>query len=68
MEIGILLVVHLLSALVWVGGMFFAYVVSVPQHGALLNPSNGYSFGPSFFTILQMGLAAVVLLLAVGTE
>ena len=56
MEIGILLVVHLLSALVWVGGMFFAYVVLRPSMGAVLNPRTAKLWS-AFFNDSQMGLA-----------
>jgi len=36
---GLLLTIHLLSAVIWVGGMFFAYICLRPVAGALLEPN-----------------------------
>lgn len=67
MEIGILLVVHLLSALVWVGGMFFAYVVLRPSMGAVAQPIERLQLWSVVFQrFFRWVWLAVVLLLASG--
>lgn len=67
MEIGILLVVHLLSAVVWVGGMFFAYVVLRPSMGEVSQPLDRLKLWSRVFQrFFRWVWLAVILLLTSG--
>jgi uncharacterized membrane protein len=59
-------VIHLLSALVWVGGMFFAYVVLRPAAGALDPPQRLQLWAAVFGRFFPWVWAAIILLLLTG--
>lgn len=58
---------HLLAAVIWVGGMFFAYVALRPVAGSLLEPPLRLSLWAQVFArFFPWVWAAVVVLLASG--
>jgi len=61
----ILLTVHLLAAVIWVGGMFFAYVCLRPVAGSLLSPPERLSLWQGvfkrFFNWVWLAVAALIL-------
>jgi uncharacterized membrane protein len=62
----IALIVHALSAVVWVGGMFFAYVVLRPAAGVLEGGPRLVLWSGVFERFFAWIIAAIVLLLASG--
>jgi uncharacterized membrane protein len=63
----IALALHVLSAVVWVGGMFFAYMVLRPVTGALLDPPKRLELWTQVFErFFRWVWAAVALLLGTG--
>ena len=63
----IALTLHLLSAVIWVGGMFFAYVAQRPVAAALLEPPLRLPlWSQTFARFFPWVWAAVVLLPATG--
>jgi len=58
--------IHLLAALIWVGGMFFAYVVLRPAAVEILNPPERLSLWRSVFRrfFIWVWIAIVVLLVS----
>jgi len=67
MELGILLLLHALASVVWVGGMFFAFIILRPASAAVLEPPSRlrlwYRVLARFFAWVWV---AVVLILATG--
>ena len=64
---GVAVSLHLLSAVVWLGGMFFAYVVLRPVSGALLDPPARLKLWSSVFArFFPWVWAAAVTLLVTG--
>lgn len=61
----LLLTIHLLSAVIWVGGMFFAYVCLRPVAAALLEPPVRLSLWAGvfrkFFLWVWIAIAALIL-------
>lgn len=59
------LMLHLLSAVVWVGGMFFAYMVLRPVAAGLLEPSLRLTLWSRVFTLFfpWVGFAVLTLLI-----
>jgi uncharacterized membrane protein len=64
--ISVALALHLLGAVVWVGGMFAAYVCLRPATGALEPPQRLALWRDFFKTFLPWVWVSVVLLLATG--
>jgi uncharacterized membrane protein len=62
----VLVALHILSALVWVGGMFFAYLVLRPSAGPLEAPDRLALWRRVFGRFFPWVWASVVLLLATG--
>ncbi|MGR9107441.1 MAG: CopD family protein [Gammaproteobacteria bacterium] len=63
----IAIVLHLLSAIVWVGGMFFAYMVLRPSAGQLLEPAQRLPLWSEVFRRFFMWVwIAIFVLLASG--
>src|SRR5215831_4598180 len=62
----IALILHILSAVVWVGGMFFALVVLRPATGPLDPPGRLALWQRVFDGFFPWVIAAIVLLLASG--
>lgn len=60
------LIVHVLSAMVWVGGMFFALLVLRPATGLLEPPVRLELWGRVFGGFFPWVIAAIALLLASG--
>jgi uncharacterized membrane protein len=60
------IVLHVLSAVVWVGGMAFAYVVLRPAAGALDAAARLRLWRDVFASFLPIVMACVLLLLASG--
>lgn len=64
---GIALLLHLLAAVVWVGGMFFAYVVLRPVAAAQLEPPARLTLWVGVFKVFfPWVFAAIVTLLLTG--
>ena len=64
---GIALLLHLLAAVVWVGGMFFAYVVLRPVEAAQLEPPARLTLWAGVFkAFFPWVFAAIVTLLLTG--
>lgn len=64
---GIALLLHLLAAVVWVGGMFFAYVVLRPVAAAQLEPPARLTLWAGVFKVFfPWVFAAIVTLLLTG--
>ncbi len=62
-----LLFLHLLSAIIWVGGMFFAYFCLRPAAGKVLEPSNRLPLWVATFSrFLKFTAVAVVVIIATG--
>lgn len=64
--IALAIVLHLLSAVIWVGGMFFAYIVLRPAMGALEPPQRLGLWAGVFKRFFPWVWAAILLLLASG--
>jgi uncharacterized membrane protein len=62
----VLVALHVLSALVWVGGMFFAYLVLRPSAGPLEPPARLALWRRVFDRFFPWVWASVALLLATG--
>ena len=62
----ILVALHALAAVVWVGGMFFAYVVLRPSAGPLETPARLQLWRRVFRRFFPWVWASIVLLLASG--
>jgi len=63
----ILITLHLLSAVIWVGGMFFAYMVLRPTAAAQLEPPTRLKLWAGTFSLFfPFVWAAVILLPATG--
>jgi uncharacterized membrane protein len=62
----VLIILHILSALVWVGGMFFAYLVLRPSAGPLEPPARLALWRRVFGRFFPWVWASVALLLATG--
>jgi uncharacterized membrane protein len=62
----ILVVLHVLAAVIWVGGMFFAYVVLRPSAGQLDRPSRLALWRGVFSRFFPWVWASIALLLASG--
>jgi uncharacterized membrane protein len=62
----IALILHVLSAIVWIGGMFFALIVLRPASGPLEPPARLALWGRVFGRFFPWVFAAVVLLLISG--
>ena len=62
----ILVALHALAAVIWVGGMFFAYNVQRPAAGALDAPVRLGLWGRTFARFFQWVWGAVAVLLATG--
>ena len=62
----VLAALHLLSALVWVGGMFFAYLVLRPSAGPLEPPERLALWRRVFGRFFPWVWASIALLLATG--
>jgi uncharacterized membrane protein len=62
----VLVALHILSALVWVGGMFFAYLVLRPSVGPLEPPARLALWRRVFGRFFPWVWVSVVLLLATG--
>ena len=63
----LLLLLHLLSAMAWIGGMFFAYFCLRPAAAEVLQPPQRLPLWPATFArFLPYVAVAVVLLLASG--
>ena len=62
----VLVVLHILSAVVWVGGMFFAYQVLRPSAGPLEPPARLALWRRVFGRFFPWVWASVVVLLATG--
>jgi uncharacterized membrane protein len=60
------LIIHAVSAVVWVGGMFFALLVLRPATGALEPPVRLALWSRVFDSFFRWVIAAIVLLLASG--
>jgi len=60
------LIIHTVSAVVWVGGMFFALLVLRPATGALDPPVRLALWSRVFDSFFRWVIAAIVLLLASG--
>jgi uncharacterized membrane protein len=60
------LIIHTVSAVVWVGGMFFALLVLRPATGALEPPVRLVLWSRVFDSFFRWVIAAIVLLLASG--
>jgi uncharacterized membrane protein len=60
------LIIHTVSAVVWVGGMFFALLVLRPATGALEPPVRLVLWSRVFDGFFRWVIAAIVLLLASG--
>ncbi len=60
------LTLHVLAAIVWVGGMFFAYLVLRPASGMLEPPARLELWARVFGRFFAWVFAAIVLLLASG--
>ena len=58
--------VHMLAAIVWVGGMFFAYVALRPASGALEPPARLGLWARTFANFFPWVWASIVILLASG--
>ena len=65
MELRLALLLHLLSAVVWVGGMFFAYMALRPAAATTLEPPQRLSLWGAVFSRFfpWVGLAIALLLL-----
>jgi uncharacterized membrane protein len=57
---------HALAAVVWVGGMFFAYNVQRPSAGPLEAPARLALWGRTFARFFQWVWGSIVVLLATG--
>jgi len=66
MSFALATVIHLLSAVIWVGGMFFAYIVLRPAAGALDPPQRLSLWAAVFARFFPWVWAAVMLLLLTG--
>ena len=67
MTLKILLLLHLVSAMVWVGGMFFAYFCLRPAAVAVLEPAQRLPlWAATFQRFLRYAAIAVLLLLFSG--
>ncbi len=66
MDLPIALTAHVLSAIVWVGGMFFAYFVVRPSAGKLLDAPNRLILWSALFKLFfrWVWLAIILLLLS----
>lgn len=51
----IALALHVLAVTVWVGGMFFAYMILRPVAASQLQPPNAYPFGSMFLAVSFLG-------------
>ncbi len=58
---------HMLAAIVWVGGMFFAYVCLRPAAGPLAPPDRQQLWARTFERFFRWVWAAIVLLPLTGT-
>jgi uncharacterized membrane protein len=64
---GIALILHILAAVIWVGGMFFAYLVLRPAAAAQLQPPERLSLWANVFArFFPWVFAAIALLLLTG--
>ena len=64
---GIALILHILAAVIWVGGMFFAYVVLRPVAAGQLEPPARLTLWAGVFkTFFPWVFAAIAILLASG--
>ena len=66
MLIALAITLHVLSAVIWVGGMFFAYMVLRPPAGALEPPQRLTLWAGVFGRFFPWVWAAVILLLLSG--
>lgn len=67
MTSAVALALHVLAAVVWVGGMFFAYVVLRPASGGVLEPPQRLELWAQVFErFFRWVWVAVVVLLATG--
>ncbi len=63
-----LILLHLLSAIVWIGGMFFAYFCLRPAAAEVLDPPRRLPlWSATFARFLPCAAVAVVVLLATGS-
>lgn len=62
----VLVALHLLAAVIWVGGMFFAYVMVRPAMGGLQPPEPVKMWGRIFDRFFNWVWLAIVVLLATG--
>lgn len=62
------LALHILSAVVWVGGMFFAYLVLRPSAGPLEREARLALWHRVFSRFLPQVLVAIIILLATGYD
>ena len=63
-----LILLHLLSAIVWIGGMFFAYCCLRPAAAEVLDPPRRLPlWSATFARFLPCAAVAVLLLLATGS-
>lgn len=63
----IALALHVLSAVIWVGGMFFAYVCLRPAAATLLEPAERLRLWENVFTrFFPFVIAAIVVLIVSG--
>jgi uncharacterized membrane protein len=64
----LLVLLHLLAAIVWLGGMFFAYFCLRPAAAAVLDPPQRLSVWSSVFArFLPLAAVAVLVILASGS-
>ncbi|MBM3486865.1 MAG: hypothetical protein FJX67_09555 [Alphaproteobacteria bacterium] len=63
---GLAIALHALAAVVWVGGMFFAYNIQRPAAGSLDAPVRLALWGRTFARFFQWVWAAIAVLLATG--
>ncbi len=67
MDLPIAITAHLLSAIVWVGGMFFAYFIVRPATGSVLDDSNRLILWSALFKrFFRWVWLAIILLLLSG--
>lgn len=64
--ISIALVIHLLSAVIWVGGMFFAYMVLRPVAGSMLEPPLRLTLWSGIFSRFFPWVSVAIILLFVS--
>jgi len=65
--VSIALALHVLSAVIWVGGMFFAYVCLRPAAAALLEPADRLKlWGDVFARFFPYVIVAIVVLIVSG--